>query len=74
MLLARGVGFAMASPRAGMRCARRLLASEAGKGTGATLSSSSVDPREIEKFAKRANEWWDTGGTYGPLHRLNYAR
>ena len=36
--------------------------------------SSSVDPREIEKFAKRASEWWDTGGTYGPLHRLNYAR
>ena len=61
----------MASPRAGMWCARRLLASEAKKGTGA---SSSVDPREIEKFAKRANEWWDTGGTYGPLHRLNYAR
>jgi len=65
----------MASPRAGMWCARRLLASEANKGTGATMSgSSSVDPREIEKFAKRANEWWDTGGTYGPLHRLNYAR
>ena len=32
------------------------------------------DKKEIEKFSKLANEWWDPGGKFKPLHRFNPAR
>jgi 2-polyprenyl-6-hydroxyphenyl methylase/3-demethylubiquinone-9 3-methyltransferase len=35
---------------------------------------SSVDAREVEKFAALAGEWWDPGGKFAPLHRLNPVR
>lgn len=35
---------------------------------------SSVDPAEIERFARIADEWWDANGKFAPLHRLNPAR
>ena len=35
---------------------------------------SSVDTREVEKFAALAGEWWDPDGKFAPLHRLNPAR
>lgn len=38
------------------------------------MTQVTVDPREIAKFAKEAQAWWDPAGPYGPLHRLNPAR
>ena len=35
---------------------------------------SSVDAREVEKFAALAGEWWDPDGKFAPLHKLNPAR
>lgn len=35
---------------------------------------SSVDAREVEKFAALAAEWWDPDGKFAPLHKLNPAR
>ena len=35
---------------------------------------TTVDKKEIEKFSKLANEWWDPGGKFKPLHRFNPAR
>jgi 2-polyprenyl-6-hydroxyphenyl methylase/3-demethylubiquinone-9 3-methyltransferase len=34
----------------------------------------SVDPREIAGFAAVADRWWDPGGPFRPLHRLNPVR
>jgi 2-polyprenyl-6-hydroxyphenyl methylase/3-demethylubiquinone-9 3-methyltransferase len=36
--------------------------------------STTVDPREVERFARIADEWWDADGKFAPLHRLNPAR
>ena len=36
--------------------------------------SASVDPEEVAKFAALAEDWWDPGGTFAPLHRLNPLR
>jgi len=33
-----------------------------------------VDPSEIERFAKLAEEWWDPAGKFKPLHRFNPTR
>jgi 2-polyprenyl-6-hydroxyphenyl methylase / 3-demethylubiquinone-9 3-methyltransferase len=38
-------------------------------GNGAT-----VDPEEIERFAAKANTWWDPEGSFRPLHQLNPTR
>ncbi|HEX4156844.1 MAG TPA: bifunctional 2-polyprenyl-6-hydroxyphenol methylase/3-demethylubiquinol 3-O-methyltransferase UbiG [Rhizomicrobium sp.] len=35
---------------------------------------SSVDAREVEKFAALAGEWWNPDGKFAPLHRLNPVR
>ena len=35
---------------------------------------TTVDKKEIEKFSKLANEWWDPGGKFKPLHRFNPTR
>jgi 2-polyprenyl-6-hydroxyphenyl methylase/3-demethylubiquinone-9 3-methyltransferase len=35
---------------------------------------SSVDAREVEKFAALAGEWWDPNGKFAPLHKLNPPR
>ncbi len=35
---------------------------------------SSVDPQEVERFARIAEEWWDPKGSLGALHRFNPAR
>ena len=37
--------------------------------TGAT-----ADPEEIGRFAARAGTWWDSEGSFRPLHRLNSTR
>lgn len=38
------------------------------------MSSSSVDPAEVERFARIADAWWDVDGKFAPLHRLNPVR
>jgi 2-polyprenyl-6-hydroxyphenyl methylase/3-demethylubiquinone-9 3-methyltransferase len=35
---------------------------------------SSVDPREVERFARMAAKWWDPRGPMAPLHKLNPLR
>jgi 2-polyprenyl-6-hydroxyphenyl methylase/3-demethylubiquinone-9 3-methyltransferase len=42
-------------------------AAKAGQG-------GTVDPREVEKFARMAAEWWDPNGPMKPLHALNPTR
>jgi 2-polyprenyl-6-hydroxyphenyl methylase/3-demethylubiquinone-9 3-methyltransferase len=36
--------------------------------------TSSVDPKEIEKFTAMADEWWSETGKFKPLHKFNPAR
>ncbi len=38
--------------------------------TGATT----IDPGEVEKFSKIADEWWDPFGKFKPLHKFNPVR
>jgi 2-polyprenyl-6-hydroxyphenyl methylase/3-demethylubiquinone-9 3-methyltransferase len=33
-----------------------------------------VDPAEIERFSRIADEWWDPDGKFAPLHRFNPVR
>ena len=37
-------------------------------------STGTVDPAEVERFSRIADEWWDPKGKFGPLHRLNPVR
>jgi 2-polyprenyl-6-hydroxyphenyl methylase/3-demethylubiquinone-9 3-methyltransferase len=37
-------------------------------------ASGTVDPAEVERFSRIADEWWDPAGKFGPLHRLNPVR
>lgn len=39
-----------------------------------TSLGSTVDPAEIEKFRRMAEEWWDPKGKFRPLHRFNPVR
>jgi len=38
------------------------------------MLNASIDPDEIEKFSALADEWWDTEGSFRPLHKLNPTR
>lgn len=42
--------------------------------TAHTDRASTVDPAEIERFSRIAEEWWDPAGKFAPLHRLNPLR
>lgn len=33
-----------------------------------------LDPAEVERFGRIADEWWDRDGKFAPLHRLSPAR
>lgn len=35
---------------------------------------NTVDAKEIQSFSKDAAHWWDEGGAFAPLHRLNPVR
>ena len=37
-------------------------------------SDGTVDPAEVERFSRIADEWWDPAGKFAPLHRLNPVR
>jgi 2-polyprenyl-6-hydroxyphenyl methylase/3-demethylubiquinone-9 3-methyltransferase len=36
--------------------------------------ASTVDPEEVQRFARLARSWWDPAGEFRPLHRINPAR
>ncbi len=36
--------------------------------------SSTIDPQEVEKFSRIADEWWDESGKFKPLHKFNPIR
>ena len=38
------------------------------------MNPTTVDPAELERFARIADEWWNADGKFAPLHRLNPAR
>lgn len=38
------------------------------------MTATTLDPAEIAKFAAMAEAWWDPGGDFAPLHRMNPAR
>ncbi|HVB18235.1 MAG TPA: bifunctional 3-demethylubiquinol 3-O-methyltransferase/2-polyprenyl-6-hydroxyphenol methylase, partial [Stellaceae bacterium] len=33
-----------------------------------------VDPDDIDRFAAQSADWWDTQGSFRPLHQLNPTR
>ena len=35
---------------------------------------NSINSKEIEKFSKIAEEWWDPNGKFKPLHNFNPIR
>lgn len=37
-------------------------------------AAQTIDPAEVEKFSKIADEWWDPHGKFKPLHKFNPAR
>ena len=37
-------------------------------------AASTLDPAEVERFARMAADWWDPKGSMKPLHELNPAR
>lgn len=37
-------------------------------------AGQTIDPAEVEKFSKIADEWWDPFGKFKPLHKFNPAR
>ena len=39
-----------------------------------STATSSVDDREVAKFEAMAQEWWDPGGKFRPLHKMNPVR
>jgi 2-polyprenyl-6-hydroxyphenyl methylase/3-demethylubiquinone-9 3-methyltransferase len=39
-----------------------------------TTATTTIDPAEIERFSRIAEEWWDPNGKFAPLHRLNPVR
>lgn len=42
--------------------------------TAHTPTDGTVDPAEIERFSRIADEWWDPTGKFAPLHQLNPVR
>jgi 2-polyprenyl-6-hydroxyphenyl methylase/3-demethylubiquinone-9 3-methyltransferase len=40
----------------------------------AEATHTTVDPAEVERFQRVAEEWWDPNGKLAPLHRLNPLR
>ena len=38
------------------------------------LTGTSIDPTEVAYYERLAHRWWDTGGPFWPLHKLNSFR
>lgn len=43
-------------------------------GAAARAGGTTIDPAEIEKFSRLAEEWWDPFGKFKPLHKFNPIR
>lgn len=39
-----------------------------------SAKNTTVDEKEVEKFSKMADQWWDLHGDFAPLHALNPVR
>ena len=39
-----------------------------------STAKSSIDPEEVQKFSKAAQQWWNPSGEFGLLHRMNPIR
>ena len=38
------------------------------------MKNNTINKKEIEKFSKIAEEWWDPHGKFKPLHKFNPIR
>ncbi len=38
------------------------------------MNNTTIDPQEVEKFSRIADEWWDPNGKFKPLHQINPTR
>ena len=38
------------------------------------MKTNTINKKEIEKFSKIAEEWWDPSGKFKPLHKFNPIR
>ena len=38
------------------------------------MKSNTINKKEIEKFSKIAEEWWNPEGKFKPLHKFNPIR
>ena len=38
------------------------------------MKTSTINKKEIEKFSRIAEEWWDPSGKFKPLHKFNPIR
>lgn len=43
-------------------------------GIAANMAETTIDPTEIEHFARLAAEWWNPSGKFRPLHKFNPVR
>ena len=39
-----------------------------------SAARSSIDPADVERFSRIAEEWWDPRGKFAPLHKFNPVR
>lgn len=66
-----GLSAGAASAWRPIRDEKRMAAGNAATEDGA---ATSVDPKEIEKFSRLAEQWWDPFGKFRPLHKFNPVR
>ena len=38
------------------------------------MKTNTINKKEIEKFSRIAEEWWDPSGKFKPLHKFNPLR
>ena len=38
------------------------------------MKNSTINKKEIDKFSKKAEEWWEPNGKFKPLHKFNPIR
>ncbi|MCK0198410.1 bifunctional 2-polyprenyl-6-hydroxyphenol methylase/3-demethylubiquinol 3-O-methyltransferase UbiG [Ancylobacter sp. 6x-1] len=50
------------------------MSNAAGTGAETAHARSTVDPAEVERFARLAEEWWNPNGKMAVLHRFNPVR
>jgi 2-polyprenyl-6-hydroxyphenyl methylase/3-demethylubiquinone-9 3-methyltransferase len=50
------------------------MSTQASAGAGTSGASATLDPEEIERFARLAAEWWDANGKFRTLHLIGPAR